>query len=36
MQLAPLICVQDVPASSRWHQRLLGARGGHGGTSTSS
>jgi len=31
MQLAPLICVQNVPASSRWYQRLLGARSGHGG-----
>lgn len=31
MQLAPLICVQDVPASSRWYQRLLGAQSGHGG-----
>lgn len=31
MQLAPLICVQDVPASSRWYQRLLGVHSGHGG-----
>ena len=31
MQLAPLICVQDVPASSRWYQRLLVAQSGHGG-----
>ncbi|RZJ07425.1 MAG: VOC family protein [Rubrivivax sp.] len=31
MQLAPLICVDDVCASSRWYQRLLGACGGHGG-----
>lgn len=31
MQLAPLICVHDVPASSRWYQHLLGARSGHGG-----
>jgi catechol 2,3-dioxygenase-like lactoylglutathione lyase family enzyme len=31
MQLAPLICVHDVPASSRWYQRLLGSRSGHGG-----
>jgi predicted enzyme related to lactoylglutathione lyase len=31
VQLAPLICVHDVPASSRWYQRLLGARSGHGG-----
>jgi len=31
MQLAPLICVRDVPASSRWYQHLLGAQSGHGG-----
>jgi catechol 2,3-dioxygenase-like lactoylglutathione lyase family enzyme len=31
MQLAPLICVHDVPASSRWYQRLLGCTSGHGG-----
>jgi predicted enzyme related to lactoylglutathione lyase len=31
MQLAPLICVRDVSASSRWYQQLLGAHGGHGG-----
>lgn len=31
MQLAPLICVYDVEASSRWYQRLLGCRSGHGG-----
>lgn len=31
MQLAPLICVHDVPASSRWYQRLLGCHSGHGG-----
>jgi len=31
MQLAPLICVRDVPASRRWYQRLLGAHSGHGG-----
>lgn len=31
MQLAPLICVHDVPASSRWYQRLLGGFSGHGG-----
>ena len=31
MQLAPLICVRDVPASSRWYQQLLGAHSGHGG-----
>jgi catechol 2,3-dioxygenase-like lactoylglutathione lyase family enzyme len=27
----PLICVQDVEASSLWYQRLLGCRGDHGG-----
>jgi catechol 2,3-dioxygenase-like lactoylglutathione lyase family enzyme len=27
----PLIAVQDVEASSRWYQRLLGARSDHGG-----
>lgn len=32
MQLAPLICVQDVEVSSRWYQRLLGCESGHGGT----
>ena len=32
MQFAPLICVYDVEASSRWYQRLLGCRSGHGGT----
>lgn len=32
MQLAPLICVQDVELSSRWYQRLLGCESGHGGT----
>jgi catechol 2,3-dioxygenase-like lactoylglutathione lyase family enzyme len=31
MQLAPLICVRDVPASSRWYQQLLGCTSGHGG-----
>lgn len=31
MQLAPLICVHDVEASSRWYQRLLGCNSGHGG-----
>ena len=30
MQLAPLICVQDVEASSRWCQQLLGCSSGHG------
>jgi len=32
MQLAPLICVNDVEASSRWYQRLLGCESGHGGS----
>jgi catechol 2,3-dioxygenase-like lactoylglutathione lyase family enzyme len=27
----PLIAVSDVPASSRWYQRLLGCQSGHGG-----
>jgi hypothetical protein len=31
MQLAPLICVNDVQASSAWYQRLLGCTSGHGG-----
>ena len=31
MRPQPLICVRDVPASSRWYQRLLGCRSGHGG-----
>lgn len=31
MQLAPLICVRDVEASSRWYQDLLGLASGHGG-----
>ena len=31
MQLAPLICVRDVEASSRWYRRLLGCTSGHGG-----
>lgn len=31
MKLAPLICVHDVEASSRWYQRLLGCESGHGG-----
>jgi hypothetical protein len=31
MQLAPLICVHDVQASSTWYQRLLGCSSGHGG-----
>jgi catechol 2,3-dioxygenase-like lactoylglutathione lyase family enzyme len=32
MRLAPLICVRDVEASSRWYQRLLGCESGHGGS----
>ena len=32
MQLAPLICVRDVEASSRWYQQLLGCESGHGGS----
>jgi predicted enzyme related to lactoylglutathione lyase len=31
MQLAPLICVEDVPAASQWYQDLLGCTSGHGG-----
>ncbi|RYE28488.1 MAG: VOC family protein [Sphingobacteriales bacterium] len=31
MKLAPLICVHDVQASSRWYQELLGCTSGHGG-----
>jgi catechol 2,3-dioxygenase-like lactoylglutathione lyase family enzyme len=31
MRLAPLICVLDVEASSRWYQALLGCASGHGG-----
>jgi hypothetical protein len=31
MQLAPLICVDDVESSSRWYQQLLGCASGHGG-----
>jgi len=31
MRLQPLICVDDVEASSRWYQRLLGCQSGHGG-----
>lgn len=27
----PLIAVRGVEASSRWYQRLLGCRSGHGG-----
>ena len=32
MRPQPLICVRDVEASSRWYQRLLGCRSGHGGS----
>jgi len=31
VQLAPLICVADVPSSSAWYQQLLGCTSGHGG-----
>jgi catechol 2,3-dioxygenase-like lactoylglutathione lyase family enzyme len=31
MQPQPPIAVRDVEASSRWYQRLLGCRSGHGG-----
>jgi len=31
MKPQPLIAVADVEASSRWYQRLLGCRSGHGG-----
>ena len=31
LQLAPLICVHDVPASSAWYRQLLGCTSGHGG-----
>jgi catechol 2,3-dioxygenase-like lactoylglutathione lyase family enzyme len=31
MRPQPLIAVADVEASSRWYQRLLGARSAHGG-----
>jgi hypothetical protein len=31
MQLAPLICVYDVPAVSAWYRNLLGCTSGHGG-----
>jgi extradiol dioxygenase family protein len=31
VQLAPLICVHDVPASSAWYRQLLGCTSGHGG-----
>ena len=32
MHLAPLICVRDVEASSRWYQQLLDCESGHGGS----
>jgi len=32
MRPQPLICVQDVAASSRWYQHLLGCQSGHGGS----
>ena len=31
MRPQPLICVNDVEASSRWYQRLLGCESAHGG-----
>ena len=31
MKPQPLIAVRDVPASSRWYQKLLGCISGHGG-----
>ena len=31
MRLAPLICVDDVPAVSAWYRKLLGCTSGHGG-----
>jgi catechol 2,3-dioxygenase-like lactoylglutathione lyase family enzyme len=31
MRAQPLIAVLDVEASSRWYQRLLGCKSGHGG-----
>jgi hypothetical protein len=31
MRPQPLICVQDVEASSRWYQRLLSVQSAHGG-----
>ena len=31
MQSQPLICVNDVEATSRWYQRLLGCQSTHGG-----
>jgi catechol 2,3-dioxygenase-like lactoylglutathione lyase family enzyme len=32
MRSQPLIAVQDVEASSRWYQQLLGCQSAHGGT----
>lgn len=32
MRPQPLIAVTDVEASSRWYQKLLGCKSGHGGT----
>ena len=32
MRPQPLIAVSDVEASSRWYQRLLGVKSGHGGS----
>jgi hypothetical protein len=31
MQLAPLVCVHDVPPVSTWYQKLIGCSSGHGG-----
>src|SRR3954466_13671033 len=31
MRPQPLICVNDVEATSRWYQRLLGCKSDHGG-----
>lgn len=31
MRPQPLIAVRDVAASSRWYQKLLGCKSGHGG-----
>jgi hypothetical protein len=31
VQLAPLLCVHDVQASSAWYQQLLGCTSAHGG-----
>ena len=31
MRPQPLICVTDVPSSSRWYQEVLGCESGHGG-----